>query len=304
VKLRNLMLGSSLVAMGAVSVLGILPAAAQDASANVEAVTVTGSRISIQGYEAPTPVTVIGAEQLERDAHMNIMDSIIQLPAVGLSETPNNSRLSADLSQGDASLSVVNLRNLGIARTLVLFDGQRVVSSNIFGGGVDLSTIPAALVKRVDVVTGGASAAYGSDAVAGVVNLILDKNFSGLKADFEGGDSTTVRHRQIKAELTVGTDILGGRGHLILSGDHTWSNDPVFNNQADWYDSNGGRAVQRSAGWDADRLRFLGTITMNGATVPLRDTFTRRGADAYHHVGEIDLGEGWIPVDEEEAVRA
>jgi len=99
-------------------------------------------------------VTVIGAEQLARDAHMNIMDSIIQCRR-SPSETPNNSRLSADLSQGDASLSVVNLRNLGIARTLVLFDGQRVVSSNIFGGGVDLSTIPAALVKRVDVVTGG-----------------------------------------------------------------------------------------------------------------------------------------------------
>jgi len=59
-----------------------------------------------------------------------------------------------------------------------------------------------------------------------------------MKADIEGVDSTTVRHRQIKAEFTVGTDILGGRGHLILSGDHTWSNDPVFNNQADWYDSN------------------------------------------------------------------
>src|SRR3569833_1244824 len=252
VKQHTLMLGSSLVAMGAVSFLGILPAAAQEAAANVEAVTVTGSRISIQGYEAPTPVTVIGAEQLERDAHMNIMDSIIQLPAVGLSETPNNSRLSADLSQGDASLSVVNLRNLGIARPLVLFDGQRVVSSNIFGGGVDLSTIPAALVKRVDVVTGGASAAYGSDAVAGVVNLILDKNFSGLKADFEGGDSTTVRHRQIKAELTVGTDILGGRGHLILSGDHTWSNDPVFNNQADWWDSNA--IVQNPAATTSNNL--------------------------------------------------
>src|SRR5256885_10101281 len=98
---------SSLAAMGAVSFLGILPASAQGAGAgapNVEAVTVTGSRISIQGYEAPTPVTVIGAEQLARDAHMNIMDSIIQLPAVGLSETPNNSRLSADLSQGDAAL--------------------------------------------------------------------------------------------------------------------------------------------------------------------------------------------------------
>ena len=116
--------------MGAVSFLGILPASAQGAGApNVEAVTVTGSRISIQGYEAPTPVTVIGAEQLARDAHMSIMDTIIQLPAVGLSETPNNSRLSADLSQGDAALSVVNLRNLGTTRTLSLLNGHRMVSS-------------------------------------------------------------------------------------------------------------------------------------------------------------------------------
>ena len=235
-KFRRLMLSSSFVAMSAVSVLGALTAAAQE-PANVETVTVTGSRISIQGYEAPTPVTVIGAEQLARDAQMNIMDSIDKLPAVGISETPNNGVASGDLSQGDASLSVVNLRNLGIARTLVLFDGQRVVSSNIFGGGVDISTIPAELVKRVDVVTGGASAAYGSDAVAGVVNLVLDKNFSGLKMNIEGGDSTTVRHRQIKIAASVGTDIFGGRGHLILSGDHTWSNDPVFNNAPDWYNN-------------------------------------------------------------------
>ncbi len=254
-KFRMLMLGSSFVAMSAISVLGSLPAAAQDASTNVEAVTVTGSRISIQGYEAPTPVTVIGAEQLARDANMNIMDSINKLPAVGVSETPNNGYLSGDLSQGDASLSVVNLRNLGIARTLVLFDGQRVVSSNIFGGGVDISTIPAELVKRVDVVTGGASAAYGSDAVAGVVNLVLDKSFSGLKANIEGGDSTTVEHRQIKMALTVGTDFAGGRGHLILSGDHTWSNDPVFNNQPDWY--NNGAIVQNPAATTSNGLPWF-----------------------------------------------
>lgn len=255
--LRNLMRGSSLLAIGAVSFFGTSPASAQggDNAPNVEAVTVTGSRISIQGYEAPTPVTVISQEQLSRDAHMNIMDSIIQLPSVGLSGTPNNSRNSADLSQGDAALSVVNLRNLGIARTLVLFDGQRVVSSNIFGGGVDLSTIPAELVKRVDVVTGGASAAYGSDAVAGVVNLILDKSFSGIKANAEGGDSTTVRHRQIKVAFTMGTDLFGGRGHLILSGDHTWSNDPVFNNQADWWDNNA--VVQNPAATTSNNLPWF-----------------------------------------------
>lgn len=72
---------------------------------------------------------------------------------------------------------------------------------------------------------------------------------------------------------------------------------------ADWFDSNGGRGQQRSTGWSGDTFVFEGTITMNGATVPLRDTFTRQGPDAYHHIGEIDLGDGWIPVDEENAVR-
>ncbi len=73
---------------------------------------------------------------------------------------------------------------------------------------------------------------------------------------------------------------------------------------ADWYDSNGGRARQRSAGWDNETFVFEGTIAMNGVKMPLRDTFTRQGPDAYHHIGEIDLGSGWIPVDEENAVRS
>ena len=85
-------------------------------------------------------------------------------------------------------------------------------SSNLFGGGVDLSTIPTSLVQRVDVVTGGASATYGSDAVAGVVNLIINKNFTGLKGDFQAGDTTTFQHRQAKAELSWGSDFLGGQG--------------------------------------------------------------------------------------------
>ncbi|MER6684016.1 hypothetical protein [Streptomyces olivaceoviridis] len=72
---------------------------------------------------------------------------------------------------------------------------------------------------------------------------------------------------------------------------------------ADWFDSNGGRARQRSSGWQGDTLVFEGTMTMNGASVPLRDTFTRLGSDTYHHIGEVDLGQGWIPVDEETATR-
>ncbi len=149
---------------------------------------------------------------------------------------------------------MVNLRNLGIARTLVLFDGQRVVSSNIYGGGVDLSTIPADLVKRVDIVTGGASAAYGSDAVSGVVNLILDKTFTGIKGELEGSDGAPLEHRQAKVGLTWGTDFAGGKGHFILSGDHTWSNDPVFNGQPDWY--NNGAIVQNPAATSTNGLPY------------------------------------------------
>lgn len=86
---------------------------------------------------------------------------------------------------------------------------------------------------------------------------------------------------------------------------YVWGYDAAFGEfVADWYDSNGGRASQRSGGWDGDRLVFSGSITMNGTTVPLRDTFTRRGPDAYHHIGEIDLGDGWLAADEEDAVRA
>jgi iron complex outermembrane receptor protein len=237
---RKFMFGGSFAAMAAAMSLSASSALAQSAdrgSENVEAVTVTGSRISIQGYEAPSPVTVIDAQKLERDAPMNVVDSLTQLPSVGVSETPNNSNLSGDLSQGDAALSVINLRNLGIARTLVLFDGQRVVSSNIFGGGVDLSTIPSELVKRIDIVTGGASAAYGSDAVAGVVNLILDKDFVGFKANVEAGEGAPIDHPQVKVAASWGTEYDGGKGHFILSGDHTWSNTPVFNYQAPGYDN-------------------------------------------------------------------
>ena len=152
-----------------------VPALAQDVTEAPESVVVSTSRISLKGYEAPTPVTEIGLEKIERDAKMDIGDLIREMPATGASPSLNNGGNAIDVSQGDAGLDTVSLRNLGIGRTLVLFDGQRVVSSNLLGGGVDLSTLPVTLIKRIDVVTGGASAAWGSDAVAGVVNLVLDK---------------------------------------------------------------------------------------------------------------------------------
>ena len=95
-------------------------------------------------------------------------------------------------------------------------------------GGVDLQTLPQTVIQRIDVVTGGASASWGSDAVAGVVNLIVDKTFTGIKGNFALGDSYKDDHRQAKADLFVGTDVLSGRGHVEAAVSYVWSPDSVL----------------------------------------------------------------------------
>ena len=229
--LQKLMLGGSTAALvAAVPVAGAL---AQTSSGDIEQVVVSASRITIAGYQQPTPVTVVGAAQIENEAAVDIGDTIRQLPAVGASSGPSNGAGSGGLSGAGSGLDQVNLRQLGILRTLVLFDGQRVVQANITGG-VDLSTIPTSLIQRIDVVTGGASAAWGSDAVAGVVNLILNKNFTGIKANVEGSDTAGDTFRTYKLEGSWGADFDAGRGHLILSAGYSGSPDTVWEGQAKW----------------------------------------------------------------------
>src|ERR1700761_3743036 len=237
---KKLMLGGSTAAMVAALTAGA--SAQQQAENSVENVTVSASRINIQGYTAPTPVTVIGAETLQRDAKVDIGDAIRELPAVGQSDSPSNGSHSGNASQGDAGIDTVDLRSLGVVRTLVLFDGQRVVTSNPNAGGppaiggVDLSTIPSSVIERVDVVTGGASAAWGSDAVAGVVNLIINKNFSGFKASANYGNDSHNDHQTYKFEFFTGGDFLGGRAHTEFAANYTMSPDAMYNFNRPWYD--------------------------------------------------------------------
>jgi iron complex outermembrane receptor protein len=206
-------------------------AAASDAvggAANsMETVSVSASRLRIEGYEAPTPVTVLGAEAIQREARIDVGDLIRDLPSFGASASPNNSTNQSLVTGGVAGLNLVSLRNLGFTRNLVLFDGQRVVSSSI-QGGVDLSTLPSSLVERIEVVTGGASAAWGSDAVAGVVNVILNKNFDGLEAHAEASDNFGNRHSQRKFELSWGTGFAEDRGRIILSGSYVDTPDEFY----------------------------------------------------------------------------
>ena len=196
-------------------------------------ITVTGSRIVRDGYDAPTPVSVVSTKELKAEAPANISDFVNTLPAVRGSGTAASS--NGSLSNGAAGVNSVNLRNLGPARTLVLFDGQRSVSSTTTGQ-VDVNTFPQALISRVEVVTGGASSAYGSDAVSGVVNFILDKQFKGFKTEYEHGVTTYGDAPNHKFTATGGTEFAGGKGHILLSGEY-FTQKGIQSIDRDWNDS-------------------------------------------------------------------
>lgn len=189
---------------------------AEDPVAAPVEITVTGSRIQRDGYRAPTPLTVLNAEDIEKSAPANIADYVNDIPSLVGSTTPANSNLN--ISAGTAGINALNLRALGSARTLVLLDGQRSVGSTL-GGLVDVNTFPQGLIKSVEIVTGGASAAYGSDAVSGVVNFILDKEYSGIKGTAEYGISSYGDAPNYRASLTAGAAFADDRGHLLLSGE-------------------------------------------------------------------------------------
>ena len=188
---------------------------------NREDIVVTGTRIVRDGFQAPTPLTVLTEEDIENGSPTNnIADFVNTLPSLAGSTRPSNSRLN--LSSGQAGINVLNLRNLdnniGGTRTLVLVNGRRSVASAITGV-VDINTIPQALISRVEVVTGGASAAYGSDAVAGVVNFILDNKFKGLKLEGDAGITTYGDGFNYSFGAAGGMSFAGGRGHILLSGE-------------------------------------------------------------------------------------
>ncbi|MET0338567.1 MAG: TonB-dependent receptor, partial [Caulobacter sp.] len=204
--------------------------AQEAATAEIEEILVTGSRIARDGYAAPTPVNVLGSEEIAAAAPANIADFVNTLPSVAGSSTAANS--SGSLSNGAAGISALNLRALGTGRTLVLFDGQRSVVSAATGQ-VDTNTFPQSLISRVEVVTGGASSAYGSDAVGGVVNFILDKEYTGLKSTVEYGESTYGDGGNWKFNVTAGGGFAGGRGHFLASAEWV-SQDGVHTIDRDW----------------------------------------------------------------------
>ena len=180
---RNGLLSTSAIAT-TVSLLASGSVFAQDVPTNpvatVDEIVVTGSRIPRPNLEQPTPVSTVSREAIENAGTQNLGDILAELPALSANATV---RGNSDSFGDEGGLNFANLRSLGAARTLTLVDGKRHVGGDAGNAAVDLNAIPAALVDRVEVITGGASAVYGSDAVSGVVNIIL-------KDDYEGGEMT------------------------------------------------------------------------------------------------------------------
>jgi len=186
-----------------------------------ESIVVTGSRVISDASNSPAPVTMISADQLRDTTPTNLPDGLNKLPIFQGSQSIGR---PGDGSQNYASNSL-NLRNFGTQRTLVLLDGHRAAPSNS-NGTVDVDTLPQMLISRVDIVTGGASAVYGSDAVTGVVNFVLDKKFDGLKIDGNTGISTYADGMSYNLGVAAGTDLFGSRGHFETSLEYRYR-DPV-----------------------------------------------------------------------------
>ena len=218
-----------LVTCAGVAIGGIAPAYAQSASkgpqvsdtaAAPEEIVVTGSRIVREGYESPTPLTVVGAEQLENSADSSIVAFLGTMPAISGNATTGNT--TQQNGNGGVGVQSLNLRALGPNRVLVLLDGQRVVPS-MYQNYVDVSNFPLQLMSRVDVVTGGVSAVYGSDAVSGVVNFVIDRKFVGVKGEISDGLTNYGDGKNYKVNLSGGFGFADDRGHVLVSGEHTFN---------------------------------------------------------------------------------
>ncbi len=210
-------------AFATAATLGTAPAVYAQETA-LEEVIVTGSRIRRPGLQSASPITSVGLEEIEFQQEVEVEKILRELPSTipGDNENVNN---------GTDGVTTVDLRGLGPERNLILLNGRRMTPAN-FRGRVDISTIPTALIERIDIITGGASAVYGSDAIAGAVNVVLKNNFEGF--DLQVTNSTTKENDadMDNISLTLGSALEGGRGHVALN--LSWSErEPLLLGQRD-----------------------------------------------------------------------
>jgi iron complex outermembrane recepter protein len=195
----------------------------------VPEVVVTGSRIRRETFDYPVPVAVIGGDDIRQGGYTVLGDALANLPQA-LATTGIQNTSGTLFNAGE---SRVNLRGLGTARTLVLVDGRRHVTGDFQTSAVDLNVIPSSMVERVEAISGGASAVYGSEAIAGVVNIILRKSYQGLLLDVQGGETQKNDGGEWKASAGYGFNFSSNRGHFLV-GAEFGKVDAIMQVDRDW----------------------------------------------------------------------
>src|SRR5580704_3214358 len=190
--------------------------ASTDESTKLEEVTVTGSRIKRKDLTSASPLITIDSEQLEQRAGLNLESYLNQLPNYNPAQTPTTENSDVQPSAvNTVGISTISLRGFGPNRSLVLIDGHRTTPVNALMV-TDINSIPGAMIDRVEIITGGASAVYGADAIGGVINFITKKNFEGAQIDVEDSITQAGDGNETRVSTLMGSKIADGRGNIVM----------------------------------------------------------------------------------------
>lgn len=210
------MLAGVVVVVGVANAQQAQPKPTADAapSSASNEIVVTGSRIARKDYASPVPIQTLTSEALERSGDTNVIATLRALPAIGLS---GFSSTNSNFDNNNSGVNTLNLRNLGDSRTLVLVDGRRFVAGVPGDSAVDINAIPSDFISRVEVVTGGASAVYGSEAIAGVVNIITKSEFEGFEVKGQYGEASAGDNKNTQLSITAGSKFAEDRGFALFN---------------------------------------------------------------------------------------
>ena len=224
---RRVFIGSSLLkGMATLAVVAAPQCVIAQEQQTLAEVVVTGSRLVRSDLSAPSPTTIVNQDVVQLSGDTTVEAVINELPQLSAG---NNSSVN---SAGGSGVLTANLRGLGATRTLTLVNGRRFIPANS-AGSVDLATIPTALVERIEIITGGASAVYGSDAIAGAVNFLLRDDFEGLQVSSQFGETFESDGRSVQYDVLFGSNLAEDRGNVTLYASHS-TRDAVFMQDRDF----------------------------------------------------------------------
>jgi len=225
--MANKILKFAVRAFSACAITSLSALAADDSS--LDTVVVTGSRIGRDAaFESPVPMVTVGRKEVQESGFNILGDVLTNMPQALV-----NTNLQSSGTLFNAGQSRVDMRGLGSNRTLVLLDGRRLITGDFRSPAVDLNMIPSSMVERVEMISGGASAVYGSEAIAGVVNIITRKNLDGFVMDVQGGVSSEIDGEELKASLSYGAPFAADRGHFLIGAEYA-TFEAIYQTDRDW----------------------------------------------------------------------